>query len=107
MSSLAITGRPGLTAASPSSAFVHACTTAELGAALAEVRARARHHLAAARPLVEAVPAKFLPALLPLAPVPALLDRLEKSDPFRPVDLPQWRRQWLIWRAARRPAAMI
>ena len=26
------------------------------------------------------------------------------SDPFAPAELPPWRRQWLIWRAARNPA---
>jgi phytoene synthase len=82
-------------------------TTAELRAALAEIRARARHHLGAAGPLFEAVPAKLLAALLPVALVDPLLDRMDKSDPFRPIDLPQWRRQWLIWRAARRGTAMI
>jgi 15-cis-phytoene synthase len=82
-------------------------TTVELRAALAEIRARARHHLAAAGPLFEAVPAKLLAALLPVALVDPLLDRMDKSDPFRPIDLPQWRRQWLIWRAARRGTAMI
>jgi phytoene synthase len=81
--------------------------TAELRAALAETRARARHHLAVAGPLFETVPAKLLAALLPVALVGPLLDRMDKSDPFRAVDLPQWRRQWLIWRAARRPRAMI
>ena len=82
-------------------------TTAELRAVLAEIRARARHHLAAAAPLLEAVPAKLLAALLTVALVGPLLDRMDKSDPFRPIELPQWRRQWLIWRAARRPGAMI
>jgi phytoene synthase len=81
-------------------------TTAELGAALAEMRDSARHHLAAVGPLFEPIPAKLLPAFLPIALIRPLLDRMERSDPFRPVDLPQWRRQWLIWRAARRPAAM-
>jgi hypothetical protein len=41
--------------------------------------------------------------LLPLAPVRPLLDRLERSDPFAPAELAPWRRQWLIWRAARNP----
>jgi hypothetical protein len=25
------------------------------------------------------------------------------SDPFAVTDVPQWRRQWTLWRAARRP----
>jgi phytoene synthase len=79
-------------------------TTPQLRAALAEMRALARHHLAAAGTLIETTPKKLVPALLPLALARPLLDRMEKSDPFRPIDLPQWRRQWLIWRAARRPS---
>jgi hypothetical protein len=41
--------------------------------------------------------------LLPLAIVGPLLDRLEKSPPYQPAEIPPWRRQWLIWRAARNP----
>jgi phytoene synthase len=40
-----------------------------------------------------------------VALVPAYLDRMERRDydPFTtPVEVPQWRRQWLLWRAARR-----
>ena len=35
------------------------------------------------------------------------LARMERRDydPFVPVEIAQWRRQWLIWRAARRPGA--
>ena len=45
-----------------------------------------------------------MPAFLPVALVRPALDRLERSDPFAPAELPPWRRQWLIWRAARNPA---
>jgi phytoene synthase len=49
------------------------------------------------------VPPAARPAFLPLAWVAPLLARIERnSDPFAPIDLPQWRRQWLLWRAARR-----
>jgi phytoene synthase len=82
--------------------------TAQLCAALAEVGAHARKHLAVAGPLVDTMPKKLLPAVLPIAVVRPLLDRVDKnSDPFRSIDIPQWRRQWLIWRAARRPAALL
>jgi phytoene synthase len=32
-----------------------------------------------------------------------MLDRMERRGyrPFRRSDLPQWRRQWALWRAAR------
>jgi hypothetical protein len=42
--------------------------------------------------------------LLPLAVVRPWLDRSERTDPFAPTELAPWRRQWLIWRAARNPA---
>lgn len=43
-------------------------------------------------------------ALLPLALVSPLLGRLQRQDrtPLAPVELPQWRGQWALWRAARR-----
>ena len=28
-------------------------------------------------------------------------------DPFKAINVPQWRRQWMLWRAARRPALMF
>jgi phytoene synthase len=77
--------------------------TPALRAALAELRAIAGDHLAAAGRLLGAVPPELLPALLPVALVPAMLARMEWDDPFAPQELPPWRRQWLIWRAARRP----
>jgi DNA-binding IclR family transcriptional regulator len=38
-----------------------------------------------------------------------MLDRMERHgyDPLRPFEFPQWRRQWLLWRAARRPQRMF
>ncbi len=73
-----------------------------LQAALAQLRRRIREHLDQARALIAAAPAAIMPAFLPLALVPAFLDRLDRSDPFTPVEIPQWRRQWILWRAARR-----
>jgi phytoene synthase len=55
----------------------------------------ARRHLDLARDLLPRAPAEILPALLPAALIRRSLDR---STP-----LPLWRRQWLIWRAARNP----
>jgi 15-cis-phytoene synthase len=75
-----------------------------LNAALAELRAIARRHLAAAGERITALPREALPAFLPLAPVRALLDRLDRCDAFAPVELSAWRRQWLLWRAARNSA---
>jgi phytoene synthase len=79
-------------------------STDALRAALAELRAVARRHLAAASGLSAALPASAGPALLPVALVPAWLDRMDRSrDPFQPPSLPAWRRQWIMWRAAGDP----
>jgi phytoene synthase len=78
--------------------------TQELRAALAALRAHARHHLKAAQALASDMPATLAPALLPAALVRPTLDRLDRRDrnPFGVTPLPPWRRQWALWRAARR-----
>jgi phytoene synthase len=79
--------------------------TPGLLATLAEMRARARHHLAETRRLIGSVPPVAAPAFLPVALVEPYLDVMERRDyaPFeRLVELPQWRRQWVLWRLARR-----
>jgi 15-cis-phytoene synthase len=83
--------------------------TAELRAALAEMRLHARRHLAAARELLASVPSGVMPALLPAALAGPTLARMERRgyDPFVPVEITPLRRQWLIWRAARRPARIF
>ena len=75
-----------------------------LRAALAELQEIARNHLLAAHRNVASLPAAALPAFLPVALVRPMLDLLARSDPFTPAELSPWRRQWLIWRAARNPA---
>jgi 15-cis-phytoene synthase len=75
-----------------------------LQAALTELRDLARRHLHAAHAHRTALPTLAIPALVPVTLVRPLLDRLERSDPFAPAELAPWRRQWLIWRAARNPA---
>ncbi len=79
-------------------------SSAGLRAALTELHDLARQHLHAAHAHRAVLPMPAIPALLPIALVRPLLDRLERSDPFAPAELPPWRRQWLIWRAARNPA---
>ena len=79
-------------------------SSAGLDAALAEMRTIARRHLAAARERLIGLPAAALPAFLPIALVRPALDRLDRSDAFSPAGIAPWRRQWLIWRAARNPA---
>jgi len=75
-----------------------------LASALAEIRAFARNHYRSASAHLSRVPHQARAALLPLALVPLYLDRMETAryDPFKtPVEIPQWRRQWRLWRAAR------
>ncbi|HEV7981799.1 MAG TPA: phytoene/squalene synthase family protein [Xanthobacteraceae bacterium] len=75
-----------------------------LRAALAELRACAHAAFAQFRGSAGGIPDSCAPAFLAVAIVAPLLTRLDcaADDPFMPVELPQWRRQWAIWRAARR-----
>ena len=77
--------------------------TFELRAALAEMRLHARKHLTAARMLLDSIPASVAPAVLPVALVRPSLVRMERRlyRPFRISEFAQWRRQWVLWRAAR------
>lgn len=80
--------------------------TPHLRAALREMRDLARYHLAEARAAMAALPETMLPAFLPLELVPVYLQRMERPDydPFHSViEMPPWRKPWLLWRAARRP----
>jgi phytoene synthase len=66
----------------------------------------ARDHLEAARDRLAGLPETLVPAVLPVAVAPLYLDRLERPGyaPFvTPVEVPQWRRQGAMWRAARSP----
>ena len=75
-----------------------------LRAAFADLQDIARRHLLAAHQQIAMLPVAALPAFLPIALVRPSLDRLSRCDPFAPAELSPWRRQWLIWRAARNPA---
>jgi 15-cis-phytoene synthase len=79
-------------------------SSAALEATLAELRGLARRHLATAGQAMKALPDAAIPAFLPVALTRPSLDRLDRGDPFAPTELAPWRRQWLIWRAARNPA---
>jgi phytoene synthase len=78
--------------------------SSDLNAALTDLRGIARRHLASAHERIMLLPREALPAFLPVALVRRLLDRLDRCDAFAPAELSLWRRQWLIWRAARNPA---
>jgi phytoene synthase len=75
-----------------------------LRAVFADLQDVARRHLLAAHQQITTLPDAALPAFLPVALVRPALDRLAGCDPFAPAELSPWRRQWLIWRAARNPA---
>ena len=75
--------------------------TPALRTALADLRLSARRHLSY---IAEAeIAVELWPAFLSLAPLRQWLLSMERSDyePFHPPEVPQWRRQWRIWRAAK------
>lgn len=89
-------GREDLLAGRPS---------APVAAVLADMRGTTRRHLDAARAQLADVAGPARRAFLPVALCVAYLRLMERRayDPFTtPIDLPQWRKQWILWRASRR-----
>ena len=78
-------------------------------AVLAEMRELARQHLAVAYAKLKAAPSEILPPFLPVALVGPQLRRMERADykPFQFDRISPWRRQWLLWRAARDPSRIF
>jgi phytoene synthase len=77
--------------------------SAGLRAALHELQARALLEIENVRRI--AIPAEVMPAFLPVAPLPARLMRMNRAgyNPFHtPLEVSRLRRQFVIWRAARR-----
>ncbi|MGB9368641.1 MAG: phytoene/squalene synthase family protein [Xanthobacteraceae bacterium] len=73
--------------------------------ALGILRSRARESWTTFEALLPQLPVATMPAFLPVALVPGYLSAMEQPgyDPFKTaVEIPQWRRQWALWRAARR-----
>ena len=70
---------------------------------LAEFRLRARRHLTRLAEMSADIPEKVWPAFLSLAPLRPWLNAMERTayQPFQPPELPAWRAQWRIWRAAK------
>jgi phytoene synthase len=69
------------------------------------MRALARDHVQRARALRDTITPAAAPAFLPVALVPAYVGAMERPryEPLRTVvDIPQWRRLWILWRAAQR-----
>ncbi len=79
-------------------------TTPELRILLADLRTIARQHLVEAERDIADLAPPVNAAFLPLALIRPYLERMDRPDydPFSGgVELPAWRRQWIIWRAAR------
>ncbi len=84
--------------------FASGKATPAVSAALADMRALAREHLEVFLSRIEGLPDRCKPGFLPVALCEPYLRQMEKPgyDPFKtPVELPQWRRQWILWRAAK------
>jgi phytoene synthase len=85
----------------PEDVLAHRMSPA-LGLVLNDLRARARVHLAAMQAALSTCPAPE--ACLPAFLCEPYLKRMEAPglNPFEtPIDLPRWRRLWVLWRAAR------
>ncbi|MCB1472775.1 MAG: phytoene/squalene synthase family protein [Rhodobiaceae bacterium] len=78
--------------------------TPEVCMALKAFHRCAVDHVEAMGCYVDQIPRKVAPAFLPTALVRHYLDAAGRNrDPLaQPVSVPQWRRQWILWRAARR-----
>ena len=79
--------------------------TPEVRAVLAAFRDDVRGHLAEANDRIAGLPLAVRSAFLPLSLVEPYLEKMDRPgyDPFRTlVEIPQWRRQWRLWRASRR-----
>jgi 15-cis-phytoene synthase len=75
--------------------------SAGLRSALGELRHHAEGAFAAFAAAALTLPGTAAPAFLPAALVPLMLAR-RKGDSFTAAEVAPWRRQWTLWRAARR-----
>lgn len=64
----------------------------------------ARSSLERTHSLISTVSGRVLPAFLPLALANARLKLMERHAP---PDIPQWRRQWILWRASKNLALYL
>ncbi|MHA1559089.1 MAG: phytoene/squalene synthase family protein, partial [Alphaproteobacteria bacterium] len=77
--------------------------TPELEQALTELRVAAEDHLGKAKRAIAKLPEGIRTAFLPLSLIKPDLVRIDLSNPFDATkELPRWRRQLAVWRAARR-----
>lgn len=85
-------------------------TPPELMAALKELREHTRHHLERVRQNTGDIPPHVAPAFLHVALVEPFLKQMEKPgyDPLKTsVEMSQLKRQWILWRAARKSGAVV
>lgn len=79
--------------------------TPAIFSALADLRGLARENLDVFLTRIEGLPEVCRPGFLPISLCEPYLRQMEKPgyEPFETVvHLPQWRRQWILWRAAKR-----
>ena len=78
-------------------------TTVQIVALLKSLRDIAIRHYQEARVLIERDGYDAVAAWLPVATVPLDLRALSRvaDKPFAMLEVPRWRRQWTLWRAAR------
>ena len=75
----------------------------ETEAALTELRDTAVRHLSKARAEIARLPDEIRLAFLPMTLVKPDLARINPREPFQTAkEMPQWRRQLVVWQAARR-----
>jgi phytoene synthase len=88
--------------AEPDDVFAMRASSA-LRTVLAEFRLRTRRHLTRLAEMSADIPEKIWPVFLSLAPLRPWLNAMEHTryQPFQPPELPAWRAQWRIWRAAK------
>ena len=85
-------------------------STPDLEKALGALRGEARRHLTVFEAQLPTMPPASIPAFLTIALMPGYLSAMERPgyDPFRTaVEVAQWRRQWALWRAARRYSRLM
>ena len=86
-------------------AFLSGADTERVANAVRAFAGFGRDHLDKARRALTDLPATIRPAYLPVALAESVFDRAEREGAgclSTSIRLPQWRRQWQLWNAARR-----
>lgn len=86
-------------------AFIEGRDEEAIGRAIRAFCGLGRDHLAKARSTIVSISAQNFAAFIPVALVEPIFDQAERAGGRilkRPIQPPQWRRQWWMWRASRR-----